>query len=38
LDGQIGARREIDQEAESRKVEIGKRQRVSMEQENVKRD
>ena len=35
LDGQIGAGREIDQEAESWKVEVWKRQSVSMEQENI---
>jgi len=36
LDGQIGAGREIDQEAESWKVEVWKRQRMSMKQENIK--
>jgi len=38
LDGQIGAGREIDQEAESWKVEVWKRQRVSVEKENIKGD
>jgi hypothetical protein len=38
LERQIGPWREIDQEAEGRGMEIGKRQRVSAEQENIKRN
>jgi hypothetical protein len=38
LERQIGSWGEIDQEAESRKVEVWKPQRVSTEQENIEGD